>query len=570
MLPYQNSDPKGTIKVYDAELGREISRVSNDSEKFFDSLDGAYVRIRNTPENWFRLPIAKIEKTALENRELSKNNQPSKAKLQFVMDWKYSDKVKELMRDVASIHFGLEIIEHEEESTNPDKCVTLKIEIGQQRSKEIEVHIWAQTEEAGTFWYGTDHSRNNARLKDTSIEEGSNRAEVLGGIADCFNRIASKTPFMGIAAGTDDAIVSKIALKDCETFALAGQVRDFAKAEPRFVDNSWYTQRDDLETTRLPLVDYSLDTESIPTDSPPLEVVGFVNENDSPAILLYHPVLGVSSLELKANAAPVRLEDIDDFVQVQAIPGTNELLILKGKQLQLQAYGAKKKRPLILNLTSNPLQLAVAGNGKTIAVATESTVDFYDLEKFRSKPRDPKAKIFEAQYNLGDGKMALSPNGSWFAGYEKSAVENGIVLSLDSGEEQRFSADKNAMSVIIDDEGVYHLIDETAQLRKYSSSSNENGTAPNAMGSRLSELTAGALSLERKLLAFGDAKGSIEIWSYPSMTVAENLWDPGYSPKKATQGKMGWSPDGKYFYWIQGERILVWEAPPQVEDEILK
>lgn len=566
-----SSDQPSLISIHDAELGSELFEITTDRNSLFDSFDGSYVRTDRNPENWYRMPMAELEKAAIANSELAKKKPITKAKLQFEMDWKYSNKVKELMRDVVSKQFGLELVDDKDVPTNSDECITLRIVISQRGVDEIEVHVWAQTENAQTFWFATDYSRDSVNLRDESFEVGVKRAEVLKGIAKCFNLIAAKTPFSTRDATAGNINLPKIELKDCEAFALTDPTQDFAPAEPRIVDNSWFTQRDDLELTRLPLLDCSLPTDPTPSNSTSWEAIGFINEKDGPALILNHSAFGVFSLELKANSVPTKLEGMDEFSQIKTIPATNELLVVKEKQLLLQSYDAKKKRPLILNLDSEPLHLAVSANGKTLAVAHESTVDFYDLEKFRSKPRDPKAKIFEAQYKLGDGKMALSPNGLWFSGYEKSSKENGIVLRLDSGEEQRFFAYANANHLIVDDDGEYNFFDESANLKKYfPPTEKERGGTSDRIISQLNGLVSGALSLEGKQVVLGDRYGNVEIRSYPSMNPAENLWDPGFIPKIGIQGTMGWSPEGNYFYWLQGDRVLVWEAPPQVEGDILK
>ena len=565
LLPKSGSKSTSFIPVYDVELGREVLRVTGDSSELFDSMDGVYGRLRNDPANWYRISLKKIEAESNDKRSIARIKNASKGKLKFTMDWEHSEKVKELMRDVVSKRYGVSIIEDEFVSPKSEECIQLDVQVRQMGKANLEVKFFAKTSDGREIWRASAFSTIPAKLNDAFSQDEKNRANVFDAVADSINKVASKSPALWRGPESVGKIRSESALKDCELIAMSEEAQDLAIVDSISVDNSWYRDMGDLDVTRLPLMDYSLPKEAISPDSPSLEVVGFVKDNDEPAILLYHPSLGVSAMTLTTKTVPKRLEGVSEFVQVQAISATNELLILKEDRLLLQTYLSKKK-PLVLPLDTKPLCCTVSGNGSVLAVATESAVDFYDLAKFRSKPRDPKLKIFDAQYKLGDGQMRLSPNGRWFAGYEKSATKSGIILDLENGDEQRFNTLGNAKSIHIDDEGQYCFFDEKWRLNGYSPTVlNSRGGISELSFKHMDGLSFGALSLEGKLVVHGDNRGSIEVRSYPSMKVAEELWDPVYDRSKLIQGKMDWSYDGSFFYWNQGERVLVWEASPSSE-----
>ena len=56
-------------------------------------------------------------------------------------------------------------------------------------------------------------------------------------------------------------------------------------------------------------------------------------------------------------------------------------------------------------------------------------------------------------------------------------------------------------------------------------------------------------------------EGRIEVLAFPSGELIEGIWDPGcVKDFEFFRGGSGWSPSGKYFYWVQRNRIIVWES----------
>lgn len=547
-------------RYIDIESGNRLLRTDDQSDlPTIDYFGNAYIYSSQKRDKWFPIPRAEID-SALKNYELGEPKPvPRKVKLNIQSGWKQPEAMLGLMKHVATKQLGLEVIDQQDSSEHFE----LTLVMNTVASKTIGVEFRAVHQDGSFIWSATGVSDKKAEISDDPYQQERVVETVLAAMVSAINKLMLNHRLPenyreGFVPQTNEG---QMELKGPIEPSRQG-LTAFAATDTQKIDNSWLVSNAFFNRPPPPVLDFEVPESSRVSDGETLKVIGFIEEDAEPQVVMSYPGVGVFAVGLTPAAQATKFKDFGEFTQAVLNPETKEVLLMKEDSILFKPLSSAK-RSRSLKLESAPKAIAVNPDGTVLAVATDRQIQFFDLKLFASKPRDPNLKTCEADFELAGGELRFSANGTWFCATSGSESRRAIVVDVANKSSLLFEVDKEIHKSFVNDEGELSCRGMKGHLFVWKRSApGELAKAIPVRGKDLLDTPIdGAISPKGDRYVYIDRDGNVREMPYPDCKPIEKQFDPGHEFEESLEGsRLDWSSTGSYYYLLQRDRIVVWKA----------
>lgn len=553
-----NFNGKKYIQVHDSLNGRRLATMST-SETEVEFSSPAYTYLSSFAGNGLgiaprrKLPLEQIEASAKANNA---GNEPlpklAKMKLKVDDNEIYSEVFSNISTSVLTNQFGFEVID----DSDSRKHCTFTFEY-KRKDDFITINMTATTPDGKVFWNKETRGETHTKIRDG--KSAFTPAQMVYGITAAFNAVINSREFpvngdfstLGVG---DSEIIELPTVENVPEGVLAG----YPVGELVNANNSWYGPNPTFPTTRLPIMDYKIDSTS-GTDAP-IKILGDMVTDSSSKLLLIHPELSLSTLAIEKNAQPEKFGDYGDFDFAIYIPGTKELVLAKEQEITFHDTAASAK-PRTIKVEDELLGIVASKDGSRLATIHPKRTLIHDLSKFRSKTRKVIPESVEFRTSADPATATLSDNGAWLAGLVRGTDDQAFIFDTALRSSSEFQVATTRKSVGITNDGEFRCELESGQVYIWKEKEDSSNKVPEP------QKLEGESALQQKISPSGKqlirlTKSQIlNQISLENGKIISSVWDPGQRAEDYFETSiLAWSSDEKYVVWNQGNRLLIWEA----------
>lgn len=547
----------------DVALGGWVFQIKNlDVNQPYRVFRSTCLRNEKTPWDLRKFPESTLQTfSGSYISELSKHVGPRKMGLTITSDWGPQGAIEVVMKEFINRSLGLEY-------TNQGSDLYLDVKIKQATDGTVQVDLVATYDSSRVVWEATTQLDPKIKLASQLDKQKEIGSMLLFGLAESLNKTLVNDPFPTTVASfwtPREHYNNDLTTYDKFSSSMS-DILQFTVSETIDVDNTWYGSSPLFDVSRSTLIDYSIPlSKSEGSDTYP-RFIGFVENNHEIAIAFQNSGTGIIKLDLKDVGKVRRTEIRDNFSRLEFLPNGG-LLVLYQNQIKLLDL-ASGKSSILISLPEVCIAFAVSPDGGTLVVGAETRLFFYDLSALRANLSVSKGPEFETQFSIRHGRVRFSPNGKWLCGVNSFSEQVGVLVDLANRKAVKFSLNPKCVNFHVDDSGRIRYTDEAARVFEGERDPTGNINSFRDLGIKpLANVLEHSISNDGTRLIRSDRSGRIEVLSVPSGELIESLWDPGFiDDSRLFYSSMGWAPSGNYFYWLQGNRLLVWEAAANLSD----